>query len=42
LKDQEQDEQDIKINIRGTGCEDGGWMELFQDCAQWRALLLAV
>jgi hypothetical protein len=28
--------------FRGTGYEDGRWIELAQDRVQWRALLLAV
>jgi hypothetical protein len=32
----------IKMNLVEVGCEDGRWMELAQDCVQWRALLLAV
>jgi hypothetical protein len=30
------------MDLRETGCEDGRWMELSQDCVQWRALVLAV
>jgi hypothetical protein len=30
------------IEFRGTGYEDGRWIELAQDRVQWRALVLAV
>jgi hypothetical protein len=30
-----------KVDIRGTGCEDGRWMELAQVRVQWRTLVLA-
>jgi hypothetical protein len=29
---------DVRIGV----CEDGKWVELAQDCAQWQALSLAV
>jgi hypothetical protein len=35
-------EDNISIDLREVGCEDGRWMELAQDCVQWRALVLAV
>jgi len=28
--------------LRGSGCENVRWIELAEDCVQWRALLLAV
>jgi len=30
------------MNLMEIGCEDGSWMELAQDCAQWWALVLGV
>jgi hypothetical protein len=30
------------MDLRETGCEDGGWMELAQDRVNWKALALAV
>jgi hypothetical protein len=30
------------MDLREMSCEDGRWMELAQDRAQWRALVLAV
>lgn len=33
----------IKMNFKGTGCEDEGWMEVSDDPRfQWRALILVV
>jgi uncharacterized protein with HEPN domain len=32
----------IKMDLREIGCEDGRWMELAQDRVQWRAFVLAV
>jgi hypothetical protein len=26
----------IEMDLSGTGCEDGWWMELAQDRVQWR------
>jgi hypothetical protein len=34
--------QYINMNVRETGCEDGRWMALAQDHAQWQALVSAV
>jgi hypothetical protein len=30
-----------KMDLREICCEDGRWMELAQDCVQWRHFLLA-
>jgi hypothetical protein len=30
------------MGVKEVGCEDGRWIELAQDCVQWRALVLAV
>jgi hypothetical protein len=30
------------VDLRELGCEDVRWMELAQDCVQWRALVLGV
>jgi hypothetical protein len=38
----EQEEDNMNVGLRKTGCEDGRWMELAQDRVQWRALVLAV
>jgi len=35
-------EDNIKLDLRETGCEDGRWLELIQHLVQWRALILAV
>jgi hypothetical protein len=30
------------MELRETGCEDGRWIELAQDCVEWWAMVLAV
>jgi hypothetical protein len=30
------------MHVREFGCESGGWMQLAQDRAQWRVLVVAV
>jgi hypothetical protein len=32
----------IKMDLKQTGCEDGREMELAQDCVQWQAIVLAM
>jgi hypothetical protein len=32
----------IKIDLRETGCDGGDWIDLAQDRDQWRALVKAV
>jgi len=32
----------VKMNLSETGCEDGRWMELAQDCVQCLILILTV
>jgi hypothetical protein len=34
--------ENIKMDLRETGCEDVSWMELAEDRVQWRALVLVV
>jgi hypothetical protein len=33
---------EIRIDIQKISCDDGRWMEVAQDRAQWRDLVLAV
>jgi hypothetical protein len=35
-------ENNIKGDFRDIGCEDGTWMELFEDRIEWQNLMLAV
>jgi hypothetical protein len=30
------------MDLKGTGCEDGRWIELARDRVQWRALVLSI
>jgi hypothetical protein len=33
-------EDKIKLEFMDIGCEDGEWVTLFEDCIQWRAVIL--
>jgi hypothetical protein len=35
-------EPNVKVDFMRIGCEDGTWLELAQDLAHWRALILAL
>jgi hypothetical protein len=34
-------DDNIKMDLREVGCEDGKWMELTEDRGQWQALMLS-
>ena len=34
--------EDIKMDLRGVGCDPGDWIELFQGRDQWQAYVRAV
>ena len=35
-------EDNIRMNLKETGLEDGGWIDLFHDRDRWRALVNTV
>jgi hypothetical protein len=35
-------EDNIKVDLREMGCQDGRWTELTQVCVQWWAVVLVV